>query len=77
MKKQSFLFYLVSLTIYLIVGAVQSAGASPYLLGGDKTHSHGVIDGWGANGIRINTPTVTMPAGRWRTSTSVNPRSRG
>ena len=46
MKQQSFLFYVVSLTIYLTVGAIQSAGASPHPLGRDKTHSHGVTDGW-------------------------------
>ncbi len=45
MKKQLFLVYLVSLTIYLTVGALQPAGASPYSLGRDKTHSHCVIDG--------------------------------
>ena len=45
MKKRFFLFYLVSLTIYLTVDAPKPAGASPYSLGGDKPHSHSVIDG--------------------------------
>ena len=46
-KKQPFLFYLVSLTIYLIVAAIQSAGASPHPSGRHGTHSHGVTDDWG------------------------------
>ena len=47
MKKQFFLFYLVSLTIYLTVGLILSAGASPHPSGRHGTHSHGVIDHWG------------------------------
>ena len=47
MKKQFFLFYLVSFTIYLTVGALQPAGASPHPSGRNGTHSHGVIDDWG------------------------------
>ena len=47
MKQQFFLSYLVSLTIYLTVGLILSAGASPHPSGRHGTHSHGVIDHWG------------------------------
>ena len=46
MKKQFFLFYLVSLTIYLTVAALQSAGAATHPLAQNRTHICGVIDGW-------------------------------
>ena len=46
-KKEHLRFTLYAVIIYLTVGVVQSAGASPHPLGRDKTHSHGVIDGWG------------------------------
>ena len=47
MKKALLRFTLSAIAIYLTIGALQSAGASPHPLGRDKTHSHGVIDGWG------------------------------
>ena len=48
MKKQSFLFSLVSLTIYLTVGALQSAGAATHPLGKSRTQICGVCEGWTA-----------------------------
>ncbi len=77
MKKQFFLFYLVLLTIYLIGGALQSAGASPHPLGRDKTHSHGVIDSWAAKRYSDQYQNRRYADLLPRTSTSGNPRSRG
>ena len=46
MKKQLFLFYLVSLTIYLTGGVLQSAGAATHPLAQNRTHICGVCDDW-------------------------------
>ena len=35
-----------TVTFLLVLSLFQPAGASPHSLGGDKTHTHGVIDGW-------------------------------
>ena len=48
MKKQSILFYLVSLTIYLTGGLIQSAGAATHPLRKNRTQICGVCEGWAA-----------------------------